>query len=97
MPNNIHVSYDLNSPGQDYARIMEKIKSLGSWAKILKSYWFVSTDLSANQVHAAVWSVMDPNDTLYVVDARKNEAAWKNLSPAASDHIKRNWSAQVLA
>ena len=97
MANNIHISYDLNSPGQDYTRVIDKIKSLGGWAKIHKSFWFVSTDLSASQVCSAVWSVMDSSDSLYVVDALKNEAAWQNVSPAASEYIKGKWSSRAFA
>ncbi|MEF2549723.1 hypothetical protein VQ045_21775 [Aurantimonas sp. E1-2-R+4] len=39
MANNLHISYDLNSPGQDYTPLIDKIKTLGPWAKIHKSFW----------------------------------------------------------
>jgi hypothetical protein len=39
MANNLHVSYDLNSPGQNYEAVIERIKKLGSWAKIHYSFW----------------------------------------------------------
>lgn len=59
MANNIHVSYDLYQPGQNYEDVITKIKSLGNWAKIHKSFWYLDTSLSAEQVAKAVWSVMD--------------------------------------
>lgn len=34
MANNLFVSYDLHSPGQDYDKVADAIKSLGAWAKV---------------------------------------------------------------
>ncbi len=34
MANNIFISYDLKSPGQDYSKIISEIKTLGPWAKV---------------------------------------------------------------
>lgn len=71
MANNLFISYDLNSPGQDYEKVIEKIKSLGSWAKVQKSLWFVSSNLTAEQAAKSVWQGMDRNDSLNVVDSKK--------------------------
>ena len=38
MSNNLFISYDLYSPGQDYSAVIEGIKSLGGWAKVHKRY-----------------------------------------------------------
>lgn len=38
MANNLFISYDLNSPRQDYEAVIEEIKHLGNWAKVQKSY-----------------------------------------------------------
>lgn len=92
MANNLHISYDLNSPGQNYDAVIEKIKSLGSWAKIHKSYWYVDCSLTAKQAADAVWSAMDSTDTLYVADTTNNDAAWFNLSDKVSSHIKNHWN-----
>lgn len=95
MANNIHVSYDLYAPGQNYDSVITKIKTLGGWAKIHKSFWYLDTTLSAEQVAKAVWSVMDKNDSLYVVDASNNEAYWYNLSPEVSQFIQQRWYAKA--
>jgi CRISPR/Cas system-associated endoribonuclease Cas2 len=91
MANNLLVSYDLNSPGQDYESVIKEIKSLGSWAKIQKSYWYVNSTLTASEALNRVWAKMDSNDSLIVVDASNNNAAWQGLSEEASDHIKDKW------
>jgi hypothetical protein len=92
MPNNLHVSYDLNVPGQNYDAVIAKIKTLGSWAKIHKSYWYVDSPLTAQQAANAVWSVMDARDTIYVVDVTNQTAYWYNISPEASQFISDHWS-----
>jgi len=92
MANNLHISYDLNVPGQNYEAVIARIKSLGSWAKIHKSYWYVKSNMTADQACTAVWSVMDASDTVYVVDATNNFAAWQNLSAAAEQHIQQQWN-----
>jgi hypothetical protein len=61
MGNNLHISYDLNVPGQNYEAVIAKIKTLGGWAKIHKSYWYVNSVLTAKQACDAVWAVMDVN------------------------------------
>jgi hypothetical protein len=88
--NNLFISYDLNSPGQNYTTVIDKIKSLGSWANVQKSHWYVSSNYSANEARDLVWSVMDNNDSLIVIDAK--DAAWNNLTAEVSNHIQNNWS-----
>ena len=97
MANNLFVSYDLNTPGQSYTAVIEKIKSLGGWAKVHKSFWFLSSSLNAQQAANAIWAVMDANDSLLVVDASSNDAAWYNLTPEVSKYIQQNWASRSRA
>jgi hypothetical protein len=92
---NLHVSYDLYAPDKNYEKVIAKIKTLGSWAKVHKSFWYVDTRLTAAQVRDAVWAVMDNNDSLYVVDATNNVAAWQNIAEAAATHIREHWTAKA--
>ena len=80
MANNLHISYDLHAPNKNYDAVIAKIKTLGNWAKIHKSFWYVNSDLTAAQARDAVWAAMDSDDTVYVVDATNNDAAWQNVS-----------------
>lgn len=91
LANNLHISYDLYALGQKYDLVIERIQSLGSWAKVHKSYWYLSTDLNAAQVCDAVCAVMDANDSLYVVDATNNSAAWRNIDSNVEAFIKDHW------
>ncbi len=97
MANNLHVSYDLYSPGQNYEKVIAKIKSLGGWARINKSFWYVRSELTTQEAATAVWSVMDSNDSLYVVDATNNTANWYNIAPDASKYIQEKWYSLTAA
>jgi len=89
--NNLFISYDLNSPGQDYTSVIEKIQSLGSWGKIQKSHWYVNSNISAKDACNHVRSVMDANDSLIVIDSTNNDAYWFNVSDEVAKHIQNNW------
>lgn len=89
MANNLFISYDLISPGQGYEKVIAAIKSLGSWAKVHYSLFYVSTEYSCQQAAEVVRKAMDANDKLIVIDAK--EAYWYNLDPAVSTAIQNNW------
>ncbi len=91
MANNLHISYDLHQPDKNYDRIITAVKALGSWAKIHYSYWYVKSDLTADQARDAIKRAMDANDSVYVVDATNNNAAWSNIPPASSQFISEKW------
>ena len=88
---NLFISYDLNSPGQDYTTIMEEIKSLGSWAKVQKSLWYVQSTLTATQAKDRLIPHIDTNDSLIVIDASNNVATWYGLPDKVAKHIKARW------
>jgi len=91
MTNNLFISYDLYTPGQNYEKVIAAIQALGNWAKVHKSFWFVKSSLSASDAATRVWAVMDSNDSLIVIDATNNLAAWHNLDSKVSQFIKDNW------
>lgn len=91
MANNLLISYDLNSPGQDYEKVFKAIKSLGSWARPQKSFWYVKSIYSAADAATIVWKSMDNGDSLIVVDATHNTAAWFGISTDTADFLKGTW------
>lgn len=92
MSNNLFISYDLHSPGQDYQNVIKVIKSLGNWAKIHKSFWYVNSNLTAQQAAEIVWNKMDSDDSLIVVNASTNQSHWFNLSQEVSDYLRSKWN-----
>jgi hypothetical protein len=97
MANNLHISYDLKEPGKNYDRVIQAVKTLGSWAKIHYSFWYVKSDLTAAEARDALVRVIDTNDSVYVVDATNNKAAWHNISPSASEFIRERWQTRAAA
>ncbi len=90
--NNLFISYDLMSPGQQYDRVAEAIKGLGSWAKVHLSLWYVSSNYGAKAAADIVRKAMDANDKLIIVDASNNDAAWYNLDSNVSAFVQQNWN-----
>ena len=77
MSNNLHISYDLKNPDRDYEKVIAAVKTLGSWAKIQYSFWFVKSEFTAEQARDYLLRYIDANDSIYVADSTNNNAAWK--------------------
>ena len=91
MSNNLYISYDLNSPHQDYNAVIEVIKSLGSWASVQKSLWYVKSEHSAEEAAKIVIGKMAANDSLIVIDTKGNDAYWYNISEEVTKHMQKYW------
>jgi hypothetical protein len=90
--NNLHISYDLKNPGRDYENIIAAVKQLGGWAKIHYSYWYVSSEFSAQQARDHLLVQLDSNDSLYVVNSTDNTAAHYNISPEVAAFMSAAWA-----
>jgi CRISPR-associated endonuclease Cas2 len=72
------ISYDLKNQKINKS-LYKTIKSYGTWAHISKSTWAVSTNSSAKQIRDHLSSVMDDDDSIFVVKSGV-ESAWKNAT-----------------
>lgn len=64
------ISYDLTQPESwpDYQRLYDALHRLGA-TRIMKSQWIVRHDsTSCVQLRDRLWSLMDANDRLFVVE-----------------------------
>ena len=93
MANNLVVSYDLHKPEQNYDAVQDRIKSLGAWARVQRSVWYVKSAVSASDAVTHIWAAMDANDSLIVFDLANNTAAWMNLDPQVSQFLQQQWFA----
>lgn len=91
MSNNLFISYDLNLPHQDYSAVIEVIKTLGQWASVQKSLWYVKSDFSAENAAKKIREKMDANDSLIVINTNSNDAYWYNISDEVSKHMQDYW------
>jgi hypothetical protein len=84
------VNYDLNKSGQDYTKLIEYLKSHQSWAKPLKSSFFVKTTLSASQLRDGVKAHVDANDSVLVVTATGQNWASFGIPADVAAWLKKN-------
>ena len=89
MKNNILVTYDLNKSGQNYDALIEKIKTLGAWAKVQQSVWYLHTSYSTDEVLDRLSKVTDFNDSIFV--ANMSDASWRGLSAEVQQFIQEQW------
>ena len=89
MKNNLLVTYDLNESGQNYDALIEKIKTLGAWAKVQQSVWYLHTSYSTDDVLDRLSKVTDFNDSIFV--ANMNSASWRGLSAEVRQFIQEQW------
>lgn len=82
------ICYDLNSPGQDYAGLYEKIKSYSTWWHHLDSTWIVKTSDTAVQIRDELSQHIDSGDELLVV--KFGSWAGKGFKKRAYDWIHNN-------
>ena len=90
MANNLFISYDLIKD-KNYDAVISKIKTLGDWTKFHYSYWYVNSNHTTESAAKAVWSAMDADDKLIVVDATNGQAYWYNLPDPVAAYIKNHW------
>lgn len=95
MSRNLFISYDLYNPRQNHAAIGEKIKSLGSWAKVYQPVWYLSTNQRCQETAKQIHTAMDSNDSLIVIDVSSNDAYWYNLKLEVGEHIQRSWNTAI--
>ncbi|EFH7177101.1 MULTISPECIES: hypothetical protein [Enterobacter] len=91
MANNLFITYDLIKT-KDYPAVHKAIQSLGPWAKVTESNWYVNSTCTATEAAKKVRSAMDGDDKLIVVDATNNTFAAYNLSDAVVNQLKTEWS-----
>ena len=91
---NIFVCFEQLRPERGDDRIRETIESFGaSWARIGRNMFYLRADLDAQTVGNKVWSAMQMDDKLLVLDCSKNDARWYNIKPEISQFLVSNWHA----
>jgi hypothetical protein len=88
--NTILISYDLKTPGKDYQKLWDYLKTYPSWAKPLESVWILKTNFSTKEVRDNLLSYIDANDKILIIDVTDRSSSWKNLSANISTWIQAN-------
>ena len=70
------VSYDLNSPEQNYPDLIKWLRSYPSRWHELDSFWLIVTDQSPSRVRDLLRQFIDANDELLVIEV--TGATWSS-------------------
>lgn len=76
---NLHsVSYDLLTPGKDYATLYTRLQGLGA-RRVLFSQWMLKSTMTAVQLRDDLKRYIDSNDRLLVINTTDGSMAWTTL------------------
>lgn len=86
------ISYQLSDAetSPKYGPLLEAIKDMGPWARILSSVWLVDTDLTPVAVRDKLSPALNDNDRCFVIDVSKNSAAWRSLPAEVGTWIQEH-------
>lgn len=83
MPRPFLISYDLDKPGQNYERLINRLKQFGAFS-VLRSQWALKTTWTPVQLRDDLKTYMDTNDRLLVTEV----SDWASFNLMASDKFK---------
>ena len=70
----------------------EEIFALGVTQRFGQQAWVLSSEASINTIRTALVQKLGKTDTLFIVDAAHDKAAWFNFGPEADTRIRMIWS-----
>ena len=73
----------------------EEIFTLGPAHRFGPQAWVLSSDASINTIRNALVQKLGKIDTLFIVDAAHDKAAWFNFGPETDTRIRKMWSRPV--
>jgi len=77
------------------AGIEEEIFNLGQAHRFMPQAWVLSSEASINTIRNALVQKLGKIDTLFIVDAAHDKAAWFNFGPESDTRIRKMWSRPV--
>lgn len=85
------ISYDLGLPEtrEDYKKLITKIKGYKTWAKPLKSVWFILSTQKASEIRDELRVFLDYNDSLLVIEV-KSHWATSRINEKVTEWMKKN-------
>ncbi len=64
------ITYDLNAPGQNHTKVLEKIKTY-TWARLSESSYAVDTSETAATIYGKFKPLLDQSDDFLVISMTK--------------------------
>lgn len=84
------VNNDPNKSGQDYAKLIEYLKSFGTWAKPLKSSFFIKTSMTSAELQNGIKQHINSNDDVVVIPIDGRGWASCGLRQNITEWMKNN-------
>jgi hypothetical protein len=92
MANNLFVSYELRRNREARDAVLQLIHEFGNSANVHGCLWYVHSTCSAKDVCDSLCAVMNPDDSLMVIDATNVDAAWQNVDSEVAQFILDHWT-----
>ena len=70
----------------------EEISQFGASLQFMSQAWILVSDVSINTIRSELIQKLGKLDTIFIVDAAHDKAAWFNFGPEADTRIRKMWS-----
>jgi hypothetical protein len=79
------------------AGLEEEIFNLGQAHRFMPQAWVLSSEVAINTIRHALVQKLGKIDTLFIVDAAHDKAAWFNFGPENDARVRRMWTREPAA
>jgi hypothetical protein len=93
VPSHFVIIADMKS--RSIAGLEEEIFNLGQAHRFMGQAWVLSSEATINTIRNALVQKLGKLDTLFIVDAAHDKAAWFNFGPESDTRIRKMWSRPV--
>jgi hypothetical protein len=90
LPSHFVVIADMKS--SSISGLEEEIFNLGTAHRFMSQAWVLSSEASINTIRNALVQKLGKLDTLFIVDAAHDKAAWFNFGPETDTRIRKMWT-----
>lgn len=71
------ITYDLNSPGQNYDDVIKTIKDSSlAWCSYWESSYLIKTNLTPDSIMTNIKPYLDNGDKFIVIEVKNNYSGW---------------------
>jgi len=88
---NLFVAFDTRDPMREASLLLAAIEDLGQAVRLFSTFWYVRSRLTAVEAARQLWDIMQPEDTLIVVNASAGEAAAFNVDDTSIEWMQKRW------
>jgi hypothetical protein len=93
VPSHFVIVADMKS--RSITGLEEEIFTLGPAHRFGSQAWVLSSEASINTIRNALVQKLGKIDTLFIVDAAHDKAAWFNFGPETDTRIRKMWSRPI--